>query len=203
MPNADLDRLSVGSDRLLLLGQNAEILRFDVFVGEAKTIGDKAAPEQFADGRCAAGHAAVEAPIVERRQFVLGQHDLQPFAATHCHDDPSIFAIFAAASKHAAGMFLLINTKIVIQFLLRQYPILRILRGIGIRRKLLRYQGVSWNFALRSPKPRTTLDAWQSTLRFLPRPSATEPVIAGSPQRSSLRNAICNFFCKLLIPTSW
>jgi hypothetical protein len=67
--------------------KDAKLLRFRGFVRQSEAFSDESALKKFADGSRAARHAPGEAPIVERHQFVLAEHDLQSFNATEaCHD---------------------------------------------------------------------------------------------------------------------
>ena len=56
-----------------------EVLRLGA-AGRLDALGRKAALEQFAHRRGPAGHAALEAPGVERFEFFWRQHDLEPLA---------------------------------------------------------------------------------------------------------------------------
>ena len=53
----------------------------------------QAALEQFANRRRPAMHPSVEAPVVQRFEFLLGEHDLKPLAAggvVHSLESPSL-----------------------------------------------------------------------------------------------------------------
>jgi len=81
-PSFPLGRLS------FLLGENSEVLRLYVFVGDRKTLGGQSAFDYFANGGRSAWHTPREAPIVNGRQLIFRQHDLQTFNPTQCHGKP-------------------------------------------------------------------------------------------------------------------
>src|ERR1700721_4015367 len=60
---------------------DAEVLRAHPVVAADEPVGRQAALQQLADGGGAAGHSAVETPVVEDAQLPVGQHDLQPFVS--------------------------------------------------------------------------------------------------------------------------
>jgi hypothetical protein len=79
-----------GCPKRRLLGSSAdfrhhaddpELFGLGVAVGEGETFRSQAAPQDLADGRRAARHPFLKAPIVQSGEFRAGQHDLQSFAA--------------------------------------------------------------------------------------------------------------------------
>lgn len=82
-------RISVGAGLVAFLGErrrkNAEILRLRA-LSVQQAAGGQPPTQQFPYGGRPAGHALIEAPVVEGGQLFLGQHDLQPFRPLElCH----------------------------------------------------------------------------------------------------------------------
>jgi hypothetical protein len=71
-----------------LLHEDSEVLGLDAFVGEHESLAGQSTPEYLANGGRSAGHASRKAPIVQRRQLIFREHDLQTFNAAQCHGRP-------------------------------------------------------------------------------------------------------------------
>src|SRR5215475_3978123 len=63
---------------------DAVLLRFRAEGCGLEPFGSKTSFKKFANSRCAAWHARLVAKIIQQRQFVAGQHDLQPLEAVFC-----------------------------------------------------------------------------------------------------------------------
>jgi hypothetical protein len=70
-------RLPVERCAAPLPGQHAEILRSIAGPGHADALGSQPMAQEFAHGGCARGHAAQEAPVIDRRELFFREHDLQ------------------------------------------------------------------------------------------------------------------------------